>query len=541
MTDHRALTEADSPDGDGISRRSLLGRSLGAGAALALPGVLGPWGAGVAEAAGRSIAATPKSGGRLRVAIPGAGAQEQVHPFNGTTPADVNRRLQLWDTLFKSSSQRSGYKPHLAETVEANSTGRIWKITLRDGVMDHRGRQLTAEDAVWSLRTVNNVKGGAGGSPFANYMNLKTGIKRTGKLTFELHLDKPLGDLGAIARDTSSVIAPKDWTSNPKRPVGTGPFMFKSFTAGQRSVFTKNPDYWDGAANVDELELITIADGTARANALTRGQVDAVENFDFLQAKQIKSNPAVKLLSAPSEWTIPWMTRYDMAPFKDKRVRLAAKLSVDRPALTNTAYFGFAVTGNDQFGKNGPPTYYNSSLPQRRYDPERAKSLLKQAGFADGIDLDLNLSPTCGCQGPEGVVLTAAQAWQQQAKSAGIRFTIKQTTNLDQWNVLKFPFSATWWSPGVPFVLNWFTTTSTYNEGWKNAGWDRKLQKALATQDPKQAKAQWDDIQELFYNESGHIIWGHYNLIDGLSKKVMGAKRNSWPLGTYDFKSYWLA
>ena len=256
--------------------------------------------------------------------------------------------------------------------------------------------------------------------------------------------------------------------------------MFESFTAGQRSVFTRNPDYWDGAPHVDELELITIADGTARANALTRGEVDAVENFDFLQAKQIKSNPAVKLLSAPSEWTIPFMTRYDKAPFKDKRVRLAAKLSIDRPALDSTAYFGFGVPGNDQFGKNGPATYFNSSLPQRHYDPERAKSLLKQAGFPDGIDVDLNLAPTCGCQGPEGVVVTAAQAWQQQAKSAGIRFTIKQTTNLDQWNVLNFPFSATWWSPGVPFVLNWFTSNSGYNEGWKNAGWDHKLQKALA-------------------------------------------------------------
>jgi peptide/nickel transport system substrate-binding protein len=314
--------------------------------------------------------------------------------------------------------------------------------------------------------------------------------------------------------------------------------MFESFTPGQRSLFKRNPNYWNNAAHLDELELITIADGTARANALSRGEVDAVESFDFLQAKQIKSNPAVKLLSAPSEWTIPWMTRYDMAPFKDNRVRLAAKLSVDRSALVKTSFFGFGVLGNDQFGKNGPSVYYNGSLPQRHYDPERAKSLLKQAGFPDGLDVDLNLAPTCGCEGPEGVVMTAAQAWQQQAKAAGIRFTIKQTTNLDQWNILKFPFSATWWSPGVPFVLNWFTSGSTYNEGWKHPDWDRKLHKALAQQDPAKAKALWNDIQELFYNESGHVVWGHYNLIDGLSPKVRGATSNTWPLGTYGFRSY---
>jgi peptide/nickel transport system substrate-binding protein len=533
VTDHRAHSETNSPDG--ISRRALLGRSLGTGAALAL---LGPFGESVAAAARVSGGAQAKQGGRLRVAIPGAGAKEQVHPFNGTTPADVNRRLQLWDPLFSSTSQHSGFKPYLAESAEPNKAGTVWKITLRDGVTDHRGRQLTADDAIWSMQVINDVKAGASGSPFQGYMNLKTGFKRTGKLTFELHLDKALGDLGAIARDTSSIIAPRDWNSDPKHPVGTGPFMFESFTPGQRSLFKRNPNYWNKAPHLDELELITIADGTARANALTRGEVDAVESFDFLQAKQIKSNPAVKLLSAPSEWTIPWMTRYDMAPFKDKRVRLAAKLSVDRPALVKTSFFGFGVTGNDQFGKNGPSVYYNSSLPQRHYDPEHAKSLLKQAGFPNGLDVDLNLAPTCGCEGPEGVVMTAAQAWQQQAKAAGIRFTIKQTTNLDQWNILKFPFSATWWSPGVPFVLNWFTSGSTYNEGWKHPDWDRKLHKALAQQDPSKAKALWNDIQELFYNESGHVVWGHYNLIDGLSPKVRGATSNTWPLGTYGFRSY---
>ena len=61
--------------------------------------------------------------------------------------------------------------------------------------------------------------------------------------------------------------------------------------------------------------------------------------------------------------------------------------------------------------------------------------------------------------------------------------------------------------------------------------------KALAQQDPQKAKALWNDIQELFYNDSGHVIWGHYNLIDGLSPKVNGATSNTWPLGTYGFRS----
>jgi peptide/nickel transport system substrate-binding protein len=503
---------------------------------MAVGGALGPF----ADVAG--TVAKAKRGGRLRVGIPGAGAQEQMQPFKGTTPADVNRRLQIFDSLFHAKSTQGDFRPYLARSVEPNRDATVWKITLRDGVHDHRGRQLTADDAIYSLRAVEDVKHGAYGSPFSAFMNLKTGLKRTGKLTFQMHLDRPIGDLGAIARETSSIVAPRDWDANPKQPVGTGPFEFVSFTPGQRSLFRRNPNYWAGPAYIDELELITIADSSARVNALTSGEVDAVENFDFLQAKTLKSNPNVKLLNAPSEWTVPFMTRFDMDPFKDNRARLAAKLSVDRPALVQTAYFGLGVIGNDQFGKNGPPVYYDRGLPQRHYDPEKAKFLLKQAGYPDGIDVELNLAPTCGCEGPPGVVLTAAQAWQQQAKAAGIRFNIKQSTNLNQWNLLSFPFSATWWSPGVPFVYYYFTNPKKtgYNEGWVHPDWDKKYFKALAEQDPKRRKALWNEVQTQFYDDSGHIIWGHYNLIDGLSPRVHGAYVNSWPLSTYGFKSYWL-
>jgi peptide/nickel transport system substrate-binding protein len=531
----------------GITRRTLIERGVGLGAAAMLPGVLAACGdssGGAASAGGApTTGGKPKRGGRLRVATPGSGNKEVVHPFQGTTPADVNRRLQLFDPLFSSSSQDSGFKPYLAEKVEPNGDGTVWTITLRSGVMTHRGRALTSDDAIWSMQVVNDVKGGNYGSPFASHMDLKKGFKKVDDLTFQMKLNKPIGDLGSIARDTSSIIAPKDWDADPKQPVGTGPFEFVSFTAGQRSLFKRNANYWvgDGKPYIDELEIVSIPDATARANALKRGEADAVENFDFLQAKTLKNDPSVVLLNAPSEWTIPFITRYDKDPFKQLQARQAMKYAIDREALVDTVFFGFGTVGNDQFGKNGPATYYNADLEQRAYDPERAKSLLADAGYPDGVDVELNLAPSCGCQGPEGTVGTAAQAFQQQAKGAGVNFKIKTTTNLDQWNLLSFPFTATWWSPGVPFVYNWFLSDSTYNEGWKDPAWDRLYYNALGELDPAKQKEYWGELQATFYEKSGHVIWGHYNLIDGLSPKVRGAYPNQWSLSTYDFKSYWLA
>ena len=174
MTDHRAPSETAPPDG--ISRRALLGRSLGTGAALALPGLLGPFGETLAEAGGTTAGATPKRGGRLRVAIPGAGAKEQVHPFNGTTPADVNRRLQLWDPLFASTSQRSGFKPYLAESAEPNATGTLEDHAARRH-RDHRAASSRPTTRSGRCRPSTTSRR-ASGSP-SRIMNLKTGFKRT--------------------------------------------------------------------------------------------------------------------------------------------------------------------------------------------------------------------------------------------------------------------------------------------------------------------------------------------------------------------------
>src|SRR5262245_41248464 len=440
-------SDQSGPDsGPRLTRRRFLQASVGVGATVSLSALLAACGGNGNESAAPAAttqpsesppppatgaepstapaAGTPTPGGRLRMATPGAGAQEQVNPFAGTTPADVNRRLNIFDPLFRADSPEGNFEPYLAETAEPNADGTVWQIKLRAGVTTHNGKTLTADDAIWSIQQVGDVEAGNYGSPFGNFMDLETGLKKVDDLTFEMHLNQPVGDIGSIARDTSSIVAPMDWNADPAKPVGTGPFKFESFTPGERSLFSRNENYWvgEGKPYLDELEIISILDPAARANALIAGEVDAVENFDFLQAQQLQGNPAVTLLSAPSEWTIPFMTRFDMDPFKDNKVRQAFKFAIDRQATIDSAFFGFGDIGNDQFGKNGPPIYYNSELPQREYDPERAKSLLADAGFPDGLDVTLTLSPACGCQGPEGVNTLAAQAFQQQAKAAGINF-----------------------------------------------------------------------------------------------------------------------
>ena len=477
------------------------------------------------------------------MATPGAGAKETVHPFKGTTPADVNRRLQLWDPLFSRHVRVLGVRAVPGRERDAerrrHASGPSSCATASSTTP---GNPLTADDAIFSLQAVGDVEGGAYGSPFANFMDLKTGFTKVDDLTFEMKL---------TSRSATRLDRPRHRLGRRATDLGRGPEE-----AGRHRAVHVRLLHRRSAEHLHAQPLVL--DGRRPAvrrrarhhldprrhgagQRLLQGEVDAVENFDFLQAKNLQDDDRVQLLNSPSEWTIPFITRFDKEPFKDVKVRQAMKLAIDRQALVDTVFFGFGVVGNDQFGKNGPEVYVNADLPQREYDPDAAKSLLAEAGYPDGIEATIELAPGCGCQGPEGAVVTAAQLYQQQAEKAGIKFKINQTSNIDQWNILDYPFSATWWSPGVPFVLNWFTVDSGYNEGWEHPEWDEKFQTALAELDETKRKELWNELQAQFYEESGHIIWGHYNVIDGLAPNVQGAYENSWPLSTYDFKSYWLA
>ena len=161
-------------------------------------------------------------------------------------------------------------------------------------------------------------------------------------------------------------------------PIGTGPFMFKSFEVGVRSLCTRNPDYWEhGKPYVDAWEDISIDDNAARLNALLAGQIDMMSQLDFNQAKAQKSaeqdpghrraEPGLPGASSCAPTSRPSTTSGCAQAFR---------LIVDRQALINGALGGFGTPANDLFGRGLP--YFAKSLPVRKQDIEQAKSLLKR-------------------------------------------------------------------------------------------------------------------------------------------------------------------
>ncbi len=511
-----------------LNRRELLQRAAIVGAALALPGA-------AASAASAAEAARPKRGGRLRVADPGGGSIETLDPARSINLIDEMRDRQLYDTL-TFFNPKYELQPWLAESLEPNANATRWQIKLRRGVTFHNGKALTADDVLATWRHILDPKTASPGAAQMFALDLKR-TRKVDKYEILAVLKQSQIDFPYLLSGREQSIIPAGF-SNFAKPVGTGPFQFVSFTPGRESLFKRNPNYWqEGQPYVDELQIVSIPDSAARVNALLGGQVDAIDNLPYVNARTLKGNPKARVVVTPTPTCLPWVMQVGQKPFNDSRVREAMKYAVDREKTVKVALQGFGHVGNDIFGLGTPS--YNSRLPQHRYDPERAKRLLKAAGH-DRLAVTLHTNPaTVGD-------VESCQALREQAKAAGIDVTVKVWDSAKYGSdiYLKVPFFQSYWNfpPEIMFPFA-FLENSIYNETqFADRSFERLYAKAEATVDKAKRQKVYDDLQEIIWRRGGYVVWGFFDFTDAVSPRVRGVVPHAYfNLGAFQFRTWWLA
>jgi peptide/nickel transport system substrate-binding protein len=226
----------------------------------------------------------------------------------------------------------------------------------------------------------------------------------------------------------------------PLRFIGTGPFKVRSFTPGRESVHVRNENYWrTGQPWFDQVRVINFPDDAAKVNALLSGQIDAMTDVPFAQVPVVRGRRNLKIYTAQTGAWTPLCMRVDVAPFNDVRVRRAFRLLINRPQVVQQGLSGFGRVGNDIYSPFDP-AYAGDEFPQRRYDPEQAKSLLRQAG-QENLSVELITSPA------DTGMVEGATIFAQNAKAGGVDVTVRNvdggTIYGDQY--LKWPFSADYW------------------------------------------------------------------------------------------------
>lgn len=529
-----AVPPDESHAQSGLTRRDLLERTAAAGAVLAVPGFLRT---GVSSAS--VFAGKPRKGGHLRVGMNDGGAGDSLAPWNIPIYSAAARAEQVYERLFKYDPHAIP-KPRLAESVESNANATIWRLKLRKGVTFHSGKPLTADDVLYSLRYIADPKNKAESLTRLEPIDLKAS-RKVSVTEIEFHLKRPIGDFPGLLAEKAVWIVPDGKTDFAKKPDGTGPFKFVSWQPGVRANFARNEHYWGSGPWVDSLEILFIPDDTARVNALLGNQVDEIAFMPFVQAKAQKANGAIQIIQAAQPQTNPLYVQMDRKPFTDNRVRLALKYAVDRKAMVEKVELGYGSVGNDLFGKGYPS--YNSDLPQRAYDPERAKSLLKAAGYTR---FPFTLPSSNALPG----MLESATAFKEQARAAGIDVTIEKLDAGSYFSNNKYlkvsSYQTNWGQSFESQVQDGMLKTSPYNEThWFDAKFAAPFRKAQEIPDAAKRNAAYKALQVPIWKTSGYVVFAFYNTVDASSSKVRGIVPNISSgfsnLGAFDFKDHWFA
>lgn len=279
--------------------------------------------------------------------------------------------------------------PSLAEGWDISSDNLQLTFRLRKGVKFHDGTDFNADAVVFTFKRMSDPNDPYHKGKFPYYQenfggfpgNLK-GIEKVDDSTVKFTLAKPDGEiLPKLSLFAFAIVSPtavkKDETNFTRKPVGTGPFIFKEWVQGDHITLTKNSSYWGGAPKVDTMIFRVIPDNSARAAEMQAGTIQTGE-MAAVDIPTLQKNPEVKVIVQPAVSTGYLAFNLSDAKFKDVRVRQAFAYAINRKGIIDAFYGGLGEVPT-QFQ---PPAIlgYNPSLQYYAYDPAKAKQLLADAG-----------------------------------------------------------------------------------------------------------------------------------------------------------------
>ncbi|MEX2650739.1 MAG: ABC transporter substrate-binding protein [Alphaproteobacteria bacterium] len=473
-------------------RREVLGGMAGLAASTAL---VAPFGARPARAQ------EPKKGGHLKLAIAAGHTSDTLDPTIWTDTHAALVGLQVYNALVEIDENRQA-KGELAESWEAGDSPDLWRFTLRKGVTFHNGKELDADDVIYSLGLHTAADSKSGAKP---YMEQVTEMTADGKDKVVFKLTAPNADLPFLLSDYHLQIVPagfNDWANT----VGTGPFTLKRFEGGVTAEVARNPNYWkEGRGHVDSVETLCVNDTNARMSALQAGEVHYINRVDAKTAGLLQRSDKIQMAEALGGRFYPFVMITDRPPFDNNDLRLAIKYACDRERILQTVLLGHGYVGNDHPIPRIDP-FFHSELPQRPYDPDKAKYHLKQAGM-DSFSVDLSASDAAFANAVDAAVL-----YKESAVAGGIEINVVREAADNYWNDvwLKKPFCLSYWGgrPTADLMLSVaFEGGAPWNDTfWKRDDFDAMLREARGIVDFDKRKSLYWALQEMLSNEGGYLV-----------------------------------
>jgi peptide/nickel transport system substrate-binding protein len=452
----------------------------------------------------------PQRGGKLRVA---SQVQKVTHPAQFSWVSPSNQLRQVAEYLTYTDGDNITH-PWLLEDWEVSDDLKTWTLNLRQGIMHNNGDEFNADDVVFTMNewldedVGSSILGLMGG-----YLS-PDGIEKVDDYTVKLHLD------------AAEIAVPEHLFHYPalmlnhrtfegdflKAPHGTGPYTLEEYSEGERVLLKRRDDYWQEGADgeplpyLDEMEFIDMGSETsAWIAAIQGGEVDLLDlgdigGTDIFLALQDSDDVHVKGITTAQTRLL--RMRVDMDPWTDNNVRMALKLCQNHEKILDLAYFGEGQPGEDFHVAPVHPEYCDKPVPE--YDPEKAKQLLADAGYPDGLDVELAVG-----SGWNDVV-SYAEVLKEDAAAAGFNITLNTMPNSQYWEQwTEVALGITPWThrPLGTMVLNLAYVAddegnpASWNETrWVDEEFSELLTKANGTLDVEERREIFCELEQIQYD-----------------------------------------
>ena len=499
----------------GATRRELLHMLLAGGVAMSAGGV-------ILGRASNALAATPVSGGALKAAGWSTSTADTLDPAKASLSTDYVRCCSLYNRL--TFLDKAGMtQMELAESIDTKDA-KTWTVKLRKGVTFHDGKDLTAEDVVYSLKRHLDP---AVGSKVAKIAAQMTGFKAVDKSTVEIELENPNADLPTIlALHHFMIVA--DGTTDFSKGNGTGAFVLETFEPGVRSVGLKNKNYWKSSGPyVDSFEFFAISDDNARVNALLSGDIALAAAINPRSMKLVESQDGFVLSKSTSGNYTNLNMRLDMDPGSNKDFVEGMKYLVNREQIVKAALRGLGEIGNDQ-PVSPANKFHNPDLKPKAFDPDKAKFHFDKAGVL-GKSIPVIASDAAASSIDMAMIIQAAGA------EIGMKLDVQRVPADGYWDNywLKAPIHFgninPRPTPDILFSLL-YASNAPWNESqYKSPKFDKMMLEARGSLDEAKRREIYNEMQVMIAEEAGTIIPAYISNVDAISGKLKGLETN--PLG----------
>ena len=472
----------------------------------------------------------------------------QISDYNSSRAA-----MEIYDQLVQFKDESTEIEPDLAEKWDVSDNGLVYTFYLKKGVKFHDGTDFNADAVKFSIDRQIDPK-----HPYHNtgqfaYADFTFGMVKkvevvddyTVKITLKERFAPFLGNLAMHAASIVSPAAVKKYGADfTKHPVGTGPYKFSSWNPGVEIVLKKNKDYFNGKAKVDTLIFKPITDPQTRLAELESGNIDMIVNIPPDDLSRLRADDNFQVIEQAGMHL--WWTAFNTQkkPFNDIRVRQAVNYAINKESIVKDILKGTGEVANTVL----PSTVWghNAELKNYEYNPEKAKQLLSEAGYKDGLKVTYWVPESgSGMQQPQAM----AAAIQSDLAKVGIEVkiqTIEWGAYLDKvfvpaaenemdmhqmsWigdngdpdNFLYILFSSQQWP------------TAGFNDAYyKNKEVDQLLNDARVTEDKGERTKMYEKAQEIIMKDAPWVVIDSEKQIVVAGKKIKNFKLH--PTGVFRF------